>query len=111
MDDYISKPVQARLLAEAIARVVPGGGGKQTAARATELELSLPAQNVFDHAAVIRRVDGNVDLLRELVDMFLEDTPRTLEKLRAAVAQADRRPGRHRRRPAPRNHGPRWQPG
>ena len=51
----------------------------------TPLPLPLP----FDANLVLSRVDGDWDLLREVIQIFFEDTPRLIEELRAAIAQRD----------------------
>lgn len=43
----------------------------------------------FDSAAVLARVDGNVQLLRELVTIFVEDCPKWMTDIRAAIQQGD----------------------
>jgi HPt (histidine-containing phosphotransfer) domain-containing protein len=47
-------------------------------------------QPLFDHAALLARVDGDEELLRELIDLFLEDCPRLLTAIREAIARQDR---------------------
>jgi len=84
MDDYLSKPVAPAQLFETIARV-----------------LSLPVQDTrrssepsgtdeaFDPATALARVNGDMELLRELVRMFLEECPRMMARLREALAAGD----------------------
>jgi two-component system sensor histidine kinase/response regulator len=43
----------------------------------------------FEMAELLARVDNDRELLRELLDIFKEDTPRHLETLRDAVARGD----------------------
>ena len=40
----------------------------------------------IDHAAALRRTEGDVELLAELARIFLDEYPRLLGKVRAAVA-------------------------
>src|SRR5262249_6405415 len=42
-----------------------------------------------DEAAVLARVDGDRQFLKELVNVFAEDCPRLLADVRAALAQKD----------------------
>lgn len=44
---------------------------------------------VFDYADFLARIDGDHDLLREVIEIFLEDTPRLLSDFYTAVAQDD----------------------
>jgi len=43
----------------------------------------------MDEALALSRVGGDFELLREVVGLFLDDYPRTLEKIRSAVAAND----------------------
>lgn len=40
----------------------------------------------LDESLALSRVGGDVDLLKEVVELFLDDYPSTLEKIKAAVA-------------------------
>jgi HPt (histidine-containing phosphotransfer) domain-containing protein len=55
----------------------------------------LPFVVGWDHAAAMRRVDGDADLLVELVNIFLEDYPKQLACLTQALAQSDYATVRH----------------
>ncbi len=44
---------------------------------------------VFDYADFLERIDGDVDLLKEVIEIFLEDTPRLLADLFAAIRRGD----------------------
>lgn len=57
--------------------------------RASVLPSARPTPCVFDRAAVLKRLDGNEELLRELVEMFCEATPARMSDLRAAIADHD----------------------
>ncbi len=43
----------------------------------------------MDRAAVLERVEGDVELLRQLVELFREDSARHLRDLRAALERGD----------------------
>ena len=43
----------------------------------------------FDANLVLSRVDGDWDLLREVIQLFFEDTPRLLDGMRVAIARGD----------------------
>jgi HPt (histidine-containing phosphotransfer) domain-containing protein len=47
------------------------------------------AESPFDEAALLERVEGDVELLAEIVALFREGSPRLLEEVRAAVAAGD----------------------
>jgi len=43
----------------------------------------------LDEAVALSRVGGDFDLLKEVVELFLDDYPQALDKIRAAIAQRD----------------------
>jgi PAS domain S-box-containing protein len=84
MDGYVCKPIQSQQLFEAIADVVSGGAAAGPAAPPVS-----PAAEVLDKAEALGRVGDDVELLKELVGLFLESCPRQLAELRQAVARRD----------------------
>lgn len=51
--------------------------------------MSVPATAVFDRAALASRLEGDEELLLEIVALFAEDGAQQAEKLSAAAAVAD----------------------
>jgi HPt (histidine-containing phosphotransfer) domain-containing protein len=52
--------------------------------------LSLEEQlHRLDESVALSRVGGDVELLREVVGLFLDDYPQSLDLIRQAVAQGD----------------------
>jgi HPt (histidine-containing phosphotransfer) domain-containing protein len=47
------------------------------------------AGEVFDKARFLASLDGNVNVLREIAQLFIEDCPRRLAALREALARRD----------------------
>jgi HPt (histidine-containing phosphotransfer) domain-containing protein len=43
----------------------------------------------FDHAGLLDRVEGDTELLREIVELFLADCPRMLADVQAAIGAGD----------------------
>jgi HPt (histidine-containing phosphotransfer) domain-containing protein len=43
----------------------------------------------FDEAALRERVEGDTELLREIVELFLDDSPRQMVAVQAAVAASN----------------------
>ena len=43
----------------------------------------------LDESLALNQVGGDLDLLKEVVELFLDDYPGTIEKLRSAVASHD----------------------
>jgi len=50
------------------------------------LDLSSP---VFDYDDFLDRIDGDVDLLKEVIEIFLEDTPGLLANLYSGIKRDD----------------------
>jgi CheY-like chemotaxis protein len=79
MDRYVSKPIRAQELYETIEQLLESAPVPQA------YTLSR-VRTVFDREAALARVDGDVDLLREIVGLFLADWPQMLAALHAALA-------------------------
>jgi CheY-like chemotaxis protein len=60
------------------ARVEPPAGLAATA--------EMPS---IDHAAALEKLGGDEELLVEIIDLYLDDSPQVVEKIRAAVADGD----------------------
>ena len=85
MDGYISKPIRAKHLFEVIASVVGGAEGD-----VAPEQSSLPEpDDDFDWSQGLRTVQGDPDLLRDLVEAFLEESPRFMMGIRQAVADSN----------------------
>ena len=83
MDAYISKPIQTQKLFETIESLTaaaPGPGERG--------EAPLP---VIDEAALLPGVGGDRKLLRELAELFLEDAPGVLSRIKRALSRRDAR--------------------
>jgi two-component system sensor histidine kinase/response regulator len=81
MDGYVAKPIQARELYQAIAKLVPSA--------ATTDRESAPAPAVHDRGEALEHVGGDVQLLRELSQVFLQDCPRMMEEVVEGLCAAD----------------------
>jgi len=84
MDGYVAKPIQDTELWKEIDRVLPGACELQEAAPPAE-----SAGTDLDHAAILDRVAGNMQLLQELIAVFRDDCSRLLPDLRAALDRKD----------------------
>jgi PAS domain S-box-containing protein len=84
MDAYVSKPINAADLFRALDDLVPRG------APALVGPTEGPAVgSVFNRAALLARVEGDEDLLREIVELYLDDCPRLLAEIREALDRGD----------------------
>jgi signal transduction histidine kinase/HPt (histidine-containing phosphotransfer) domain-containing protein len=84
MDGYVAKPIQPEGLFEEIAKYVP-----IPQPSAPPSAPSPPARTALDGKAILRRLDNDRELLRELVGIFDQDCPRYLERIRTALAWRD----------------------
>jgi CheY-like chemotaxis protein/HPt (histidine-containing phosphotransfer) domain-containing protein len=94
MDGYLAKPVRADELYAAIAAVVPppGGPGAEPAAKARAAAAGPePAAPAGDLARALDRLGGNAALLAELAGLFLEERPKRMAALEAAIQRGDAR--------------------
>jgi signal transduction histidine kinase/DNA-binding response OmpR family regulator len=92
MDDYISKPIKSQELARAIAvnrRESTGsgdtGGTPDASPEATMARTSTPVES----SAVLERFGGDAEMVQQLVEIFLEEYPKQLAGVRAAIDGGD----------------------
>ena len=102
MDDYISKPVKPQDIEAALDRALaagegPGAGagptaeaerGPRTVGEDDEPAPERPPAH-FRRDRLEKMLHGDRELIREIVEMFVEDTLQNLERLADAVAGAD----------------------
>ena len=85
MTAYISKPVSSREVEETLRLLFP-----ETAATMTTKVEILPSRTVaWDRAKTLERLDGDENLLQEVIEIFLEGTPKLLGLLRQAAADSN----------------------
>jgi two-component system sensor histidine kinase/response regulator len=82
MDGYVSKPIQPALLWETLAAVLSETSPPQAGDEP-------PADNVLDEVAFLDRCGGDLELGRELIQVFLDEYPPFLAAIREAVARGD----------------------
>src|SRR5439155_3294376 len=74
MDAYLAKPIKAHELEAALHQMLSPGP---------------EARPEIDHAALLDRFGGDMELLHEIVGLFREDAPLQLEEVREALAAGD----------------------
>jgi two-component system, sensor histidine kinase and response regulator len=92
MDGYVTKPIRVADLTAEILRLRPDAAAPAPELQGEEPKAEpgpTPGEPAPDRAAALEVVGGDVDLLRELVDLFLEDCPRLIGDLRAAIEASD----------------------
>jgi len=84
MNDYLSKPVNPRALAEMLDKWL---GDEKNIGASTKVEIRNPKSEIqnrtlFDKAAMLKRLMDDKDLAQTVIAGFLEDIPRQIETLR-----------------------------
>ena len=84
MDAYVPKPIKRELLLPTLARLTADEGEHVEAP-----EQVSANKDGFDRRAVLHRLDGDVELLGQLVEMFFQECPEYLDQIRAAISDQD----------------------
>jgi len=84
MDDYVAKPIRARQLFETIEAVLDTLGESDTRSGPT-----ATGEDVVDWTEALNTVRGDGHLLRELAEVFLEESPGLMKAIREAVEAED----------------------
>jgi two-component system, sensor histidine kinase and response regulator len=84
MDGYISKPITAQDLFETIENIVSAAGSEEKLAQATANE-----RVIVDKNQILDRVGGDIELLGEVIALFIDDYPQTLSEIRGAIHKGD----------------------
>jgi CheY-like chemotaxis protein len=87
MDAYVTKPVNVPALLKMIESVSAGGNFMNTQLIA-DAGVEKPMRQM-DEALALSRVGDDVELLKEVIGLFLSDYPGTFEKIKSAVAEGD----------------------
>jgi signal transduction histidine kinase/DNA-binding NarL/FixJ family response regulator len=91
MDDYVSKPIHAGELMKAIGRVVKAVNAEADA-QSPDAEHDRNGENdpnPFDSSVLLARTDGDIGLARDLVRLFLEESPKLMAEIKEAVTLND----------------------
>ena len=86
MDGYVSKPIRPETLIAAMEEAVRS----KPSAAAAHPALSAPLDGVvLDEAGLGALISGDQQLLKTLVELFVEDSTRRLEEIRSSLASGD----------------------
>jgi len=77
MDAYMSKPITPDELFRAVAKIAP----------APDTATAEPDHGIVDRSAILAQVDGDTELLAELVDLFLDTYPSLLGEIREGIRE------------------------
>ena len=76
-----TKPV-SKVQAAAVSKVQPAAASKPAASTASD-------GKAFDRTIAMKRVGGDEELLNELIEIFLQETPKLMNQVREAIAEQD----------------------
>ncbi len=90
MDEYIAKPVHGPELLRLLERFAPPSAPLRSPVRAS-IPTAAPRTDmpVFDRETALDRVNGEAELLDEVIELFLTDAPNRLAEVRTALEQGD----------------------
>ncbi|MCD6288824.1 MAG: response regulator, partial [Candidatus Hydrogenedentes bacterium] len=87
MNDYIPKPINAKDLARIIDSFTENASGVHIKT-ASSGRLST-ADTVFDRAALLERVADDEELMREILNVFMQDVPRLIDDVKNAIKEGN----------------------
>lgn len=85
-DDYVSKPIQAEELYAAIGRLRGSAEGTEDPLKKS---VAAPACTVLNSEEILEHVQGDRELLAEIIRLFRDEAPALLRSLRQAVEHGD----------------------
>ena len=86
MDDYVTKPIQPADLTQAIERVLAESLKQRDG---NDRLVGLDRSGSFNMEVLLKRLSGDEDLVREILDVFLGDVPSQLFELEQALETGD----------------------
>jgi HPt (histidine-containing phosphotransfer) domain-containing protein len=91
MDDYLSKPIKRECLLEALKKWDSTKRGPVGIPKENEMEAKGSGEDtaVINVSDVLNRYENDIDLIRELMEMFLADAPERIRTLFGAMARDD----------------------
>jgi len=90
MDDCLSKPVTRSALMQVFARWLGGSRPDHASDQQQDSTSSgKPLTNYWNEAATLRQLEGDEDLLQEMIDLFLIEAPVLLNNLTSILASGD----------------------
>ena len=84
MDGYLSKPINPQMLFAVVEQQNDDG---VDASRSVDDGASAPGRRTFDSEALLHRLCGDVELMTDVIAVFLEDCPARLAAIKDAVTR------------------------
>ena len=92
MDDYLAKPIRSKLLAAVLENV---SSGVEAVPFGLSETVHPVMETLVDWDSALEGVDGDRDLLKSVIEVFLEESVRLMQELRTAVTESDFRRVHH----------------
>ena len=85
MNDYLSKPFKPEEL-QAIIEKYLGQKKVKTNKKRKKDRSSIPSK-YYDKKAILDRIDGDMDLFRQLIALFLQEVPNQIKQIKMAIKE------------------------
>jgi len=93
MDDYVSKPIRRKDLADVLARIVErflnATPSNQEAAVSSAVDVNERSRMILDEEALLEECDNDMEMLGRMVEIFDRDAKERLPKLHQAIGAGD----------------------
>ena len=89
MDDYISKPISAESLVNVLDKWLPQESGSASTVSSLPSVNSNEGAVIFNYENMLNRLMDDIELAREITEMFIEDMPKQISALKKAVLEGD----------------------
>ena len=90
MDGYVSKPIRGQVLREEIARVLNEAQVRESSTEPKDSEMTQPKLNdVIDQDDALDRLEGDSEMLQELLNLFLEEADAMKQSVHNALEARD----------------------
>jgi signal transduction histidine kinase/DNA-binding response OmpR family regulator len=85
MDGYVTKPLKADELLSVMRELI----ADQIKTGPVAVGANVEKGDVFDRREALASVDGDMDLFREVIGLFVEEYPKTIAEIRSAISEGD----------------------
>ncbi len=91
MNDYVSKPIRPKALFDAVERWTSPDCVNNAALSSEEASDKKTEEdiNIFNVVDLLERLDDDEDLLKDILEVFLEDTPNHINNMKKAFEEND----------------------
>jgi len=87
MNDYLAKPFKPEDL-QAILEKYLGNRNVKTSQKRKNDRSSIPSK-YYDKKAILDRIDGDMDLFRQLIALFIQEVPNQIKQIKLAIKAND----------------------